>query len=119
MLNKLLLHRTNKFTSELAATKTRGERELEELDRVFKALAHESRRTILTVLKSRGGTMTAGDIVKRFSYAWPTITRHLQQLEDAGLITSDKKSREQHYSVNDKYLTSIVGKWLNWLNDSQ
>ena len=103
----------------MAGTKTRGEKELEELDRVFKALAHESRRTILTVLKSRGGTMTAGDIVKRFSYAWPTITRHLQQLEDAGLISSDKVSREQYYSVNDKYLTSIVNKWLNWFKDSQ
>ena len=103
----------------MAGAKTRGEKELEELDRVFKALAHESRRTILTVLKSRGGTMTAGDIVKRFSYAWPTITRHLQQLEDAGLISSDKVSREQYYSVNDTYLTSIVNKWLNWFNDSQ
>jgi ArsR family transcriptional regulator, arsenate/arsenite/antimonite-responsive transcriptional repressor len=103
----------------LAGAKTRGEKELEELDRVFKALAHESRRTILTVLKSRGGTMTAGDIVKRFSYAWPTITRHLQQLEDAGLISSDKVSREQYYSLNDTYLRSIVNKWLNWFNDSQ
>ena len=103
----------------MAGAKTRGEKELEELDRVFRALAHESRRTILTVLKSRGGTMTAGDIVKRFSYAWPTITRHLQQLEDAGLISSDKVSREQYYSVNDSYLTSIVNKWLKWFNDSQ
>lgn len=103
----------------MAGAKTRGEKELEELDRVFKALAHESRRTILTVLKSRGGTMTAGDIVKRFSYAWPTITRHLQQLEDAGLISSDKVSREQYYSLNDTYLRSIVNKWLNWFNDSQ
>lgn len=103
----------------MAGAKTRGEKELEELDLVFKALAHESRRTILTVLKSRGGTMTAGDIVKRFSYAWPTITRHLQQLEDAGLISSDKVSREHYYSVNDSYLKSIVNKWLNWFNDSQ
>lgn len=101
------------------AAKTRGEKELEELDRVFKALAHESRRTILTVLKSRGGTMTAGDIVKRFSYAWPTITRHLQQLEDAGLITSDKISREQYYSVNDEYLRTTVNKWMKWFDNSQ
>lgn len=102
----------------MAAAKTRGEKELEELDLVFKALAHESRRTILTVLKSRGGTMTAGDIVKRFSYAWPTITRHLQQLEEAGLITSDKVSREQYYTVNDEYLKSVVNKWIGWFNDS-
>ena len=97
------------------AKKTRGEKELEDFDLVFKALAHESRRTILTVLQSRGGTMTAGDIVSRFSYAWPTMTRHLQQLEEAGLITVDKISREQHYTLNKDRLT-IVTNWMQWFN---
>lgn len=96
--------------------KTRGELELEEFEVIFRALAHESRRTILTTLQARGGTMTAGDIVKRFSYAWPTMTRHLQQLEEAGLITVDKISREQHYSINKDRLTVTVNKWLKWFN---
>jgi DNA-binding transcriptional ArsR family regulator len=60
--------------------------------------------------------MTAGDIVERFSYAWPTITRHLKQLEEAGLITVDKISREQHYTVNKERLTATVNKWLKWFN---
>ncbi len=96
--------------------KTRGELELEEFEIIFRALAHESRRTILTTLQARGGTMTAGDIVNRFSYAWPTMTRHLQQLEEAGLITVDKISREQHYSINKDRLTATVNKWLKWFN---
>ena len=96
--------------------KTRGETDLEDFEVVFKALAHESRRTILSILQSRGGTMTAGDIVERFSYAWPTITRHLQQLEEAGLITVDKISREQHYTINKERLTTTVNKWLKWFN---
>jgi DNA-binding transcriptional ArsR family regulator len=97
-------------------TKTRGEKELEDFEIVFKALAHAARRTILSILQSRGGTMTAGDIVERFSYAWPTITRHLQQLEAAGLITVDKISREQHYTLNKERLTVTVNKWLKWFN---
>jgi ArsR family transcriptional regulator len=97
-----------------AKNKTRGEQELEDFDLVFKALAHQSRRNVLTVLQSRGGTMTAGDIVSRFSFAWPTMTRHLQQLEQAGLISVDKKSREQHYTLNQERLKTVVNNWLKW-----
>jgi len=94
--------------------KTRGEQELEDFDLVFKALAHASRRNILTVLKQRGGTMTAGDIVSRFNFSWPTMTRHLQQLEEAGLISVDKISREQHYTLNSDRLNKIVNSWMKW-----
>ena len=97
-------------------TKTRGEKDLEDFELVFKALAHESRRTILSALQARGGTLNAGDIVGHFSYAWPTMTRHLQQLEKAGLITVDKISREQHYTLNKERLTATVNKWLKWFN---
>jgi ArsR family transcriptional regulator, arsenate/arsenite/antimonite-responsive transcriptional repressor len=96
--------------------KTKGEIELEDFDVVFRALAHESRRNILTVLQSRGGTMTAGDIVKRFSFAWPTMTRHLQQLVEAGLITVDKISREQYYTLNRERLVDTVNNYLKWFN---
>ena len=52
--------------------------------------------------------------VKRFSFAWPTMTRHLQQLEQAGLIHVDKISREQHYTLNKERLNTVVNKWLKW-----
>lgn len=101
-------------TNSVAKQKTRGEKELEDFDLVFKALAHQSRRNILTVLQARGGTMTAGDIVNRFSFAWPTMTRHLQQLEKAGLISVDKISREQHYTLNKDRLNTVVNNWMKW-----
>ena len=100
----------------MTTKKTRGEQELEDFEVVFRALAHESRRTILTALQSRGGTLTAGDIVGHFSYAWATMTRHLQQLEQAGLITVVKISREQHYTLNKERLTTTVNEWLKWFN---
>lgn len=94
--------------------KTLGEQQLDDFELVFKALAHPSRRHILVVLQSRGGTMTAGDIVSRFSFAWPTMTRHLQQLEQAGLISVDKRSREQHYTLNKDRLNAVVHDWMKW-----
>jgi len=44
------------------------------------------------------------------------MTRHLQQLEEAGLITVVKISREQHYTLNKERLTVTVNKWLKWFN---
>lgn len=94
--------------------KTKAEKELEDFDLVFKALAHPSRRFILVALNARGGTMVAGDIVKRFNYSWPTVTRHLQQLEEAGLVRTDKVSREQHYTLNKERLFSVIDNWFKW-----
>jgi DNA-binding transcriptional ArsR family regulator len=93
---------------------TRAERELHDLDVVFAALAHASRRQILLVLKLRGGAMTAGEIVERFSCKWPTTTRHLRALEDAGLLTVRKEGRERLYELNRDKLLDVVAGWLNW-----
>ncbi|QKJ31191.1 helix-turn-helix transcriptional regulator [Mucilaginibacter mali] len=103
----------------MAAKKTLGEQQLEDFDLVFKALSHATRRNVLTVLQARGGTMTAGDIVSRFSYAWPTMTRHLQQLEQAGLISVDKKSREQYYTLNTPRLNEVMNNWLKWFKEEE
>ena len=94
--------------------KTLAEQQLDDYHVVFKALAHPSRRNILTVLEARGGTMTAGDIVSRFNFSWPTMTRHLKQLEKAGLIKVDKVSREQFYTLDSDRLKAVVIHWLGW-----
>lgn len=94
--------------------KSLGEQELEEFELVFKALAHASRRNILVNIHSRGGKMIAGDIVKRFSYKWPTITRHLQQLEEAGLLTCTRDGRELTYEINTEKLKTVVNNWMKW-----
>ena len=75
-------------------TKGRGEKELEDLEIVFRALAHSSRRHILIVLNARGGAMTAGEIAGRFACTWPTTSRHLRILKEAGLVRVEKRGRE-------------------------
>jgi DNA-binding transcriptional ArsR family regulator len=93
---------------------TKAEKELHDLEVVFDSLAHSSRRQILLVLKMRGGAMTAGEIAERFSCKWPTTTRHLRTLENAGLISVRKQGRERLYELNQNRLTSVATGWLNW-----
>jgi DNA-binding transcriptional ArsR family regulator len=100
-------------------TKSRGLQELQDFERVFKALAHESRRHILIVLNARGGSMTAGEIAGRFQCTWPTTTRHLRVLEKAGLVRVDKRGREWIYILESERIHKVVGGWLNWIKPSQ
>lgn len=88
--------------------------ELNDIDVVFRALAHEQRRHILVVLAARGGEMTAGDIAARFACAWPTTSRHLRQLEDAGLVRVRQNGREWLYELAQDRLDGIAGKWIDW-----
>ncbi len=95
-------------------TKTRAERELAEIESVFRALAHRSRRHVLVVLDARGGRMTAGEIAGRFSCSWPTTTRHLGVLVSAGLIGIQRRGRERVYELRRDLLRRVVGDWLGW-----
>jgi DNA-binding transcriptional ArsR family regulator len=77
------------------------------------ALAHPARRQILLTLHFRGGTATAGDIAARFEHAWPTTTRHLRVLEDAGLLLHEREGRSRVYTLNRQRL-ALVSEWLGW-----
>jgi len=87
---------------------------LADLQAVFGALAHPSRRQILLVLRFRGGRMTAGEIADRFSCRWPTTTRHLRQLELAGLVRVEPLGRQRVYVLVRERLLAVTGGWLRW-----
>jgi DNA-binding transcriptional ArsR family regulator len=96
-----------------------AERRLADLETVFSALAHEQRRHILLTLKFRGGAMTAGEIADRFACSWPTTTRHLRVLEEAGLVTVEKRGRERFYKLMVQRLLDVTGGWLSWFSDER
>jgi DNA-binding transcriptional ArsR family regulator len=77
------------------------------------ALAHPARRQILLTLHFRGGTATAGDIAGRFETAWPTTTRHLRVLENAGLLKHEREGRKRVYTL-DRARLALVSEWLAW-----
>jgi DNA-binding transcriptional ArsR family regulator len=85
------------------------------LDLVVTALAHPARRQILMTLHFRGGTATAGEIAARFEHAWPTTTRHLRVLEDAGLLAHERAGRTRRYRL-DRERLALVTEWLGWFD---
>lgn len=86
------------------------------VEAVFSALAHEQRRQILLVLRFRGGGATAGEIAQRFACTWPTTSRHLKVLIDAGLVVVEKRGRERWYRLaTDALLTTLKG-WMQWFD---
>jgi len=89
-----------------------GLADLEALDAVFGALAHQSRRTILAVLHARGDEMTSGAIAARFDHSWPTISQHLQVLAKAGLVTTSLRGREHVYRLQTERLHAVAGSWI-------
>ena len=89
-----------------------AEQKLADIEAVFAALAHASRRQILLVLRFRGGEMTAGEIAERFACSWPTTTRHLRILEGAGLVEVEKRGRERVYRLGRERLRKVTTRWL-------
>jgi DNA-binding transcriptional ArsR family regulator len=89
---------------------------LEALDAVCAAIDHPARRQILLTVHMRGA-MTAGDIAGRFAHAWPTTTRHLRVLEDAGLLVQERQGRNRLYRVDHAKL-AFLEEWLGWFKNA-
>jgi DNA-binding transcriptional ArsR family regulator len=85
---------------------------------VFAALDSAARRQILLILHFRGDRMTAGEIADRFSCAWPTTSRHLRKLEDAGLVVVERSGREWIYRLNRERFR-VAESWLAWFLKSK
>lgn len=60
------------------------ESERVELDAIFGALAHPTRRQLLMRLAQ--GEAAVGELAEPFDMSQPAISRHLKVLEDAGLV---------------------------------
>ena len=89
-----------------------GLRDLDEIDAVFGSLAHSTRRHILQVLAARGGTLTAGELSSRFAHSWPTTSRHLGVLLEAGVVCVAPIGRERHYQIEQQKLGDVLALWL-------
>jgi DNA-binding transcriptional ArsR family regulator len=80
------------------------------MEKIFEALSSTARRKILAYLS--GGELTAGQIAERFEMSKPAISKHLQLLENAGLITSRKEGQFIHYSLVRESLTNTLNGYL-------
>lgn len=98
--------------------KSNAERKLAQLNAVLTALGHPARRQILMTIHFRGGEMSAGEIADRFAHSWPTTTRHLRVLEEAGLVTARQEGRVRIYRANHDPLAAVQD-WLDWFKSKR
>jgi ArsR family transcriptional regulator, arsenate/arsenite/antimonite-responsive transcriptional repressor len=82
-----------------------------EIEPVFEALASTPRRMILSYLSNT--SMTAGEIAERFEMSKPALTKHLQILENAGMVRSERKGQYIHYSIADNNMLATIHNFLS------
>ncbi len=72
-------------------------------------LAQESRLEIFRLLVRKGAVgMAAGDLAEHFSMPAPTMSFHLKELSNAGLIASRRESRSIIYAANYGHMQELL-----------
>ena len=80
------------------------------MNKIFEALASAPRRKILAYLAEVD--LTAGEIAARFDMSKPAISKHLQILENAGLVTSEKRGQFVHYALVRENLANTLNGFV-------
>lgn len=81
-----------------------------DMDAVFQALAHESRRKMLDLVKDEPG-IVVGALAAEFDVSRIAVMKHLAVLEDAGLIVSEKDGRSRRLYFNAAPIQMIHDRW--------
>jgi DNA-binding transcriptional ArsR family regulator len=76
------------------------------MNKVFEALAHPTRRSILELLKT--GSRSAGELADAFQVSKPTMSGHFAKLKEAELIQADQKGTTIIYSINMSVLEEVL-----------
>ncbi|HEY1387460.1 MAG TPA: metalloregulator ArsR/SmtB family transcription factor [Ktedonobacterales bacterium] len=79
------------------------------MEAVLRALADESRRTVLEILAD--GPATAGELAALLPIARPGVSRHLRVLREAGLVEVRQEAQRRVYSLRAEPLAE-VDEWL-------
>lgn len=82
----------------------------DKLDRTFAALAHPTRRAILTRL-ARSGSASVSDLAEPFDVSLMAVSKHLKVMSDAGLIRREKDGRVHRCSF-DPASIDVARDWI-------
>jgi DNA-binding transcriptional ArsR family regulator len=80
------------------------------MSHVFQALSSPARRKILAYLSE--ASLTAGEIAEKFEMSKPAMSKHLNILSNAGLISSEKKGQFVHYRLVKENLFASMNDFL-------
>ena len=103
---------------ELQAFLSTGRR-MSEITRhnVFAALADDTRRRIIEIL-TEDGEQTATQLAERFLISRQGISKHLNIMEEAGLVTVHQRGRDKFYHLTPEpleeatlWISAIAARW--------
>ena len=72
----------------------------------WKALADDSRRQVLMLLKNK--ERTPSEIAMHFDFTLPALSTHLKVLRDAGLVNERREGQNRYYSVNRDGMSEMM-----------
>jgi DNA-binding transcriptional ArsR family regulator len=81
------------------------------MDKVFKALADETRRQLLDRLRADNG-QTLGQLCERLAMTRQAVTKHLVLLEEANLVATVRRGREKLHYLNPVPIHEIAERWI-------
>ena len=80
-------------------------------DAVFRALADASRRRLLDRLH-RKNAQTLGELSEGLAMTRQAVTKHLLILEEANLVSSERRGREKFHFINPVPINEIAERWI-------
>ena len=81
----------------------------ENLARIFKALGDPTRVRLLSLIAAHeGGEACICDLVDPVGLSQPTVSHHMKQLADAGLVTREQRGKWAYYRIVDDTLRSLA-----------
>lgn len=84
--------------------------EAERLARIFKALGDPTRVRLVSLIAAHAdGEACVCDLTDPVGLSQPTVSHHLKQLVEAGLITRDQRGKWAYYRVLDSALEDLAG----------
>jgi DNA-binding transcriptional ArsR family regulator len=82
------------------------------MDSVFKALADPTRRSLLDELYKHDGQALSA-LERRLPMTRFGVMKHLRVLEEAGLVTTQRRGREKLHFLNPVPIRLVYDRWVS------
>ena len=83
-----------------------------DMDQVFAALSHTSRRRMLDLLRDQPG-LAVGELAAKFDVTRIAVMNHIKVLEDARLVISEQDGRSRRLYLNAAPIHAIYDRWTD------
>jgi ArsR family transcriptional regulator, arsenate/arsenite/antimonite-responsive transcriptional repressor len=85
------------------------EDQAEQLARILKALADPHRIRLLSLIAAHDGSEACiCELTDPIGLSQPTVSHHMKQLTDAGLVTREQRGKWAYYRIIDDTLNSLA-----------